>query len=240
MTDTTRADLPALPEPDTHCWDDDARKDEWSYSKEMALAYGAACYAAGLAAQPAQPLMINGLTEAATSATASCAGLVGRGAQPAQGKPVAWQERQEESPGVFCEWYDRDAPWSLSRPQEITSGGIRYQFRPLYASPPAPVAEQGWICVNDRLPEPGKPVLVACGRHVMRAVRAPKFTLSEDAWGNFEPEGGEYDEATDATYWPEGWYEWNQHEETHWQLDSEPTYWHPLPPAPAAIQDTQP
>jgi hypothetical protein len=25
-----------LPEPDTHCWDDDEQKDVWSYSKELA------------------------------------------------------------------------------------------------------------------------------------------------------------------------------------------------------------
>lgn len=24
-----------LPEPDTHCWDDDTQKDVWSYSKEL-------------------------------------------------------------------------------------------------------------------------------------------------------------------------------------------------------------
>ena len=89
-----------------------------------------------------------------------------------------------------------------------------------------------WLRSEDRLPEPGKPVLVACGKQVMRAVHAPKFTLSEDQWGEFLPDGGEYDEATDATYWPEGWYEWNQHEETHWQLDSDPTHWMPLPAPP--------
>lgn len=89
-----------------------------------------------------------------------------------------------------------------------------------------------WIECTDRLPEPGMPVLVACGRHVLRAAHAPKFGLSEDQWGEFLPDGGEYDADTDMTYWPEGWYEWNQHEETHWMLDSNPTHWMPLPQAP--------
>jgi hypothetical protein len=89
-----------------------------------------------------------------------------------------------------------------------------------------------WVRSADKLPEPGMPVLVACGKHVLRACHVPRFTLSEDQWGSFEPDGGEYDEATDATYWFEGWYEWNQHEETHWQLDSEPPHWMPLPPPP--------
>jgi len=57
--------------------------------------------------------------------------------QPAaQAEPAAWQERQEVSKGKFGEWYDRPTGWSLTRPREIDSGGIRYQFRPLYAEPP--------------------------------------------------------------------------------------------------------
>lgn len=72
-----------------------------------------------------------------------------------------------------------------------------------------------WIPIADRLPKPGMPVLVACGKKALRAAHAPHLTLDCDQWGEFEPDGGEYDEATDATYWPEGWYEWNEHEETH-------------------------
>jgi hypothetical protein len=41
---------------------------------------------------------------------------------------------------------------------------------------------------------------------------------------------GEYDEATDTYYCPEGWYEWNEHEETHWAVDETPTAWCELPP----------
>lgn len=49
--------------------------------------------------------------------------------------PAAWQERQEVRPGVFGDWYDKPNGWSLTRPLEIESGGIKYQFRPLYAAP---------------------------------------------------------------------------------------------------------
>ena len=61
------------------------------------------------------------------------------------GEAVAWQERQEIKPGVFGEWYDRPSGYSLSRPREIESGGIRYQFRPLYThpAPAAPVQPVG-------------------------------------------------------------------------------------------------
>lgn len=34
-------ELPPLPDPDTHCWDDDAGKDCWSHSKEQVRAYAA-------------------------------------------------------------------------------------------------------------------------------------------------------------------------------------------------------
>ena len=38
--------LPPLPEPDTHCFDEDTRKDVWSYSVELVQAYAAAAVAA--------------------------------------------------------------------------------------------------------------------------------------------------------------------------------------------------
>ena len=60
-----------------------------------------------------------------------------------QAEPVAWQERQERSPGVFGDWYERATSWSLTRDMEITSGGIRYQFRPLYNRPAPAVEVQG-------------------------------------------------------------------------------------------------
>jgi hypothetical protein len=40
------SDLPPLPEPDTHCWDDDSLCDVWSYSADQMHAYAAAALAA--------------------------------------------------------------------------------------------------------------------------------------------------------------------------------------------------
>ena len=58
-------------------------------------------------------------------------------------KPVAWQERQEVERGVFGDWYTTNSGWSTLRPPEVLSGGIRYQFRPLYAHPPrAPLTRE--------------------------------------------------------------------------------------------------
>ena len=35
------------------------------------------------------------------------------------------------------------------------------------------------------------------------------------------------------TFAPEGWYEWNQNEETHWAVTETPRAWMPLPPTSA-------
>lgn len=97
---------------------------------------------------------------------------------------------------------------------------------------------QGWIPVTERLPNPGKHVLVvfrySTGKQVViRAMHAPRHTLSEYDYGEFVTEGADYNEATDTTYWPEGWYECNENEETHWQVHEEVTHWMPLPAAPS-------
>jgi len=43
-----------------------------------------------------------------------------------------------------------------------------------------------------------------------------------------------YNEAEDKYYYPEGWYECNECEETNWKLNFEITHWTDLPPAPEA------
>ncbi|MDP2255450.1 MAG: DUF551 domain-containing protein [Polaromonas sp.] len=103
---------------------------------------------------------------------------------------------------------------------------------------PAVVEQTRWISIDKQLPAPATPVLVTRGKKVLRACHAPKFTLSEDAFGEFEPKG-EYDPVTDMSYWPEGWYEWNENEETHWALDSAPSHWQALP-APADAKGGKP
>jgi len=95
-----------------------------------------------------------------------------------------------------------------------------------------------WVPVTERLPKPGKYVLAvfrySTGKQqVIRAMHAPPKTLSEEDYGEFLTDP-DYDEATDTTYWPEGWYECNENEETHWQVHEEVTHWMPLPEVPHA------
>ena len=90
-----------------------------------------------------------------------------------------------------------------------------------------------WTPLPGTLPEPGKPVLLDIGmEYPIRAMWAAKHTLEV---GMDDDSGfGEYDETTDTYYCPEGWYEWNEHEETHWAVDKTPRAWAPLQPTTSA------
>jgi hypothetical protein len=85
-----------------------------------------------------------------------------------------------------------------------------------------------WIPVTERMPAPNTPVLVLATRSNlsfcwMRAVWVPKY-FHEDI--HFECEGDlDWSEDGERAYWPEGWYEWNNHEETHWLIDDPVTHW---------------
>ena len=94
----------------------------------------------------------------------------------------------------------------------------------------APAVPQGWIAVGERLPEPGRPVLLDIGKkHPIRAMWAARFTLEA---GDDDPDWGEYDEDGDMYYCPQGWYEWNEHEDTHWRVHADPIRWAELPQPP--------
>lgn len=85
-----------------------------------------------------------------------------------------------------------------------------------------------WISVDARLPEPNTPVLLDIGKMFpLRALWAGKHTVSV---GTDVDDWGEYDEETDEYYCPEGWYEWNEHEEVHWAVSETPRAWRELPP----------
>ena len=90
-------------------------------------------------------------------------------------------------------------------------------------------APVGWTLTADKMPEPCMNVLAYTGKgQPIRAQWVPTKTLEASGDGDF----GEYDEATDEIWWPEGWYETNAYEETHWLVDGQVTHWMSLPPPP--------
>ncbi len=108
------------------------------------------------------------------------------------------------------------------------------------------IAEEGvelavrpdWIRINSNedLPERHK-IVLAFGlneynkERILRAIYVAKFSL-EDEYDEFSGDS-EYSEEKDKYYWPEGWYEFNEHEEIHWLITFEITHYQHLPESPA-------
>ena len=115
--------------------------------------------------------------------------------------------------------------------EAVGAGGVS---GPLMGRAAQPTAQaEGWTRLPGALPEPGTPVLLDIGKkYPIRALWAEKHTVRV---GTDVDDWGEYDEETDEYYCPEGWYEWNEHEEVHWAVSETPRAWSELPqPLPAA------
>jgi len=89
-----------------------------------------------------------------------------------------------------------------------------------------------WVAVSERLPDPGTVALVSVRGRTLRAMWIPKHYATEDSFGEFLGDSDWSDDGNES-YWPEGWYEWNQYEDTHWQTEHAPSHWMPLPLPPA-------
>ena len=113
--------------------------------------------------------------------------------------------------------------------ESIGAGGVS---GPLIGCAAPPTAQAGgWISVDERLPEPGTPVLLDIGKkYPIRAMWAAKHTVQA---ADDDTDWGEYVEADDMYYAPEGWYEWNQCEDNHWRVTETPRAWMQLPPTSA-------
>lgn len=158
-------------------------------------------------------------------------------AASAGSEPVAWPkdatEVREFVGGHFRSLFYAN-PTSMDPHEndvyELTAHDLLSAFRwweDLQPSPPEGMVE-GWIAIPGALPEPGTPVLLDIGKkYPIRAMWAAKHTV-EAAYD--DTDWGEYDEATDTYYCPEGWYEWNEQEDRHWLVDKTPVAWCELPP----------
>lgn len=130
-----------------------------------------------------------------------------------------------------CLLYDRERV--RISPEQFAHQHHRVRTEPWPASnslaAPQPALSAGWVSLPGALPKPGTPVLLDIGeKYPIRAQWVPKDSLEATGDGDY----GEYNEASDMYYWPEGWYEWNQYEETHWRVDETPRAWQPLPASP--------
>ncbi len=106
---------------------------------------------------------------------------------------------------------------------------------------PAPAtAEQPWIPVGERLPESERTVLAyylnshGKVRRIRAEYIAAKTKGADDGWDS--DCDADYDEATDQSYWPCGWYEVMDNWDglTHVAVtEGDVTHWMPLPAAPA-------
>ena len=103
----------------------------------------------------------------------------------------------------------------------------------LAAEPQQPVV---WTSIKDAMPQSGVTVLV-CYRNSLgniRRIRA-KWTAAKTVEANAEYDWGEHDEATDAYWTPEGWYECIENWDEFSSIavgEGEVTHWMPLPLAP--------
>lgn len=87
-----------------------------------------------------------------------------------------------------------------------------------------------WILSSERKPEKHLPVFAFNGQLVIRAMWVPAYTIDcDDKDFDGDPV---YGKEQDAYFWPEGWYEWNSTDETHWLLYEEITHWMPMPDKP--------
>lgn len=159
---------------------------------------------------------------AADMATAEARGFRDGAASAMAGEPMAWMTFTEEGDPdmVFldrleaCQYCEDDDP-----------------PKPLYLAATPTAQAEGWTKLPGQLPEPGTPVLLDIGnKYPIRAMWAAKHTVQA---ADDDTDWGEYVEADDMYYAPEGWYEWNQCEDNHWRVTETPLAWMPLPPTSA-------
>ena len=141
------------------------------------------------------------------------------------GSELVYQARYQKG---FWQDSSRERYEYLQNPENTCAED--WETRILYTHPPTAQAG-GWTRLPGALPEPGTPVLLDIGKkYPIRAMWAAKHTVQA---ADDDTDWGEYVEADDMYYAPEGWYEWNQCEDNHWRVPETPRAWLPLPPTSA-------
>lgn len=123
-----------------------------------------------------------------------------------------------------------ECPMCLRRKLDEVEEGNDFLRRQLQTAHQVRMDMARWMPVGERMPQAMQPALATVLENnrlfVVRAVYAPKFGVED--YGTFQGDT-DYHEERDCFYWPEGWYEWNEHEDTHWRVDGEVLAWMPLP-----------
>lgn len=150
--------------------------------------------------------------------------LAKQGAGAVAAEPAAWAISYDgKTP--YSLWHYGDGPLLDA---EIARIGGTAQKMALAVVGQVVAEPTGWISVEAKMPDPGEPVLLDIGKKTpIRAMWAAKHTV--EAHDEAEPGWCDYDESTDTHYCPEGWYEWNEHEEVHWAVSATPRAWMCLP-----------
>ena len=127
--------------------------------------------------------------------------------------------------GVFTQWGQPVDCTALNEAGRLASYALIAKAR-------AYLVTGGWTQVEDRLPDPCVPKNVCVERDGKRFVLRAAYAAPKTLEMSMEADGGDYDEETD-TYWcEEGWYEWNDQEEIHWQITARVVAWQDLPESP--------
>ena len=95
-----------------------------------------------------------------------------------------------------------------------------------------------WMPVSEKMPDPERSVIVAVTLKTASGEPSGVITVAE--WVprfshtayDYEGIDADYDEATDESYWPEGWYEWAYGADVIYRLSEPVTHWMPLPKPP--------
>lgn len=164
VTGATPGEYLPLPQPDTHCFDDDGQVDVWSYSASQMHAAIDADRAARGAAQAAPAPVTDGAVKALHDAMADCrkngitidASVMGffcnrlnEQPAPASGEPAAYRLKDDEA----TKHYGKDV-YVYYTPNEFKTPAAFKYLEPLYTAPPAQEAreplsaEQQW-CIAE-------------------------------------------------------------------------------------------
>ena len=144
-----------------------------------------------------------------------------------------WVHGTGETPKAVGVWPDRECHQAAAELRRLSA-----QVEALEAD----AARFRWIPVAERMPENGVTVLAAYQNELgnWRRIRA-RWIAAKTVESYGDSDIGEYDEATDTYYDPEGWYECMENWDEYAYVavhHGEPTHWMPLPEAPVMKEQT--